>query len=97
MPPKPARKSLTDALQASSGNAESKKLSQPEGVKPTEKRATPSKVPSRQGKKFIGGHFAPEVSIQLKVLAAKQERSQEQLIAEALNLLFVHYGENPIA
>lgn len=52
---------------------------------------------SRKDKKFIGGYFAPEVSKQLKILSAKTECSHQELVGEALNLLFEKYGENLIA
>ena len=53
--------------------------------------------PSRQGKKFIGAYFEPEVSKQLKILAAETEKTSQALLAEALNLLFERYRKNPIA
>ena len=53
--------------------------------------------PSRQGKKFIGAYFDPEVSKQLKILAVETERTSQSLLAEALNLLFERYRKNPIA
>lgn len=59
--------------------------------------AASSKPPSREGKKFVGAYFSPEVSTQLKILSAKSGQTNQDLLGEALNLLFVHYGENPIA
>lgn len=53
--------------------------------------------PSRQGKRFIGAHFEPEVAIQLKVLAATSDTTSQELLRDALNLLFVKHGQNPIA
>ena len=59
---------------------------------------SPSKLPpSRQGKKFVGAYFTPEVSKQLKILAAETEKTSQALLAEALNLLFEKYRKNPIA
>jgi hypothetical protein len=45
----------------------------------------------------IAAYFEPAVRQQLAILAAKQSRSQTALIAEALNLMFERYGEDPIA
>lgn len=53
--------------------------------------------PSRQNKKQIMGYFAPEVRKQFKVLSAEEEKTQQELLEEALNDLFVKYGKNPIA
>ena len=53
--------------------------------------------PSRQGKKFVGAYFDPEVSKQLKIIAAETEKTSQTLLAEALNLLFEKYRKNPIA
>lgn len=61
-------------------------------------RGRPGEVaPSRVGKVTIAAYFEPAVRQQLAILAAKQSRSQTALIAEALNLMFERYGEDPIA
>lgn len=52
---------------------------------------------SRQGTKLIGGHFAPEVSTQLRILAAEDGTTVQSLLAEALNDLFVKRGRNRVA
>lgn len=44
--------------------------------------------PSRIGTKAITVHFPEEVRRQLKTLAAEQGRDMEDMVAEALNLLF---------
>lgn len=54
-------------------------------------------APSRVGKKAITGYFDPAVRQQLAVLAAEEDRSQNDLIAEALNTLFERYRKPPIA
>lgn len=46
----------------------------------------------RQGTKLIGGHFAPEVSTQLRILAAEEGTTVQSLLAEALDDLFVKKG-----
>lgn len=50
----------------------------------------------RQGTKLIGGHFAPEVSIQLRILAAEGGTTVQNLLAEALDDLFVKKGRGRI-
>ena len=44
--------------------------------------------PSRQGAKHIGGYFSPEVSRQLRMIAAAEDTSNQKLLAEALDMLF---------
>lgn len=58
----------------------------------------PKAAPSgRQGTKLIGGHFAPEVSTQLRILAAEEGTTVQNLLAEALNDLFVKKGRGRVA
>ncbi|WCT75889.1 hypothetical protein PQ455_20650 (plasmid) [Sphingomonas naphthae] len=51
----------------------------------------------RQGTKLIGGHFAPEVSTQLRILAAEEGTTVQNLLAEALDDLFVKKGRSRVA
>lgn len=52
--------------------------------------------PSREGKRFIGGYFEPKVAKQLKLLAAEDDTTVQDLVEEALDLLFVKKGKGPI-
>lgn len=55
----------------------------------TEKGASGTYIaPSRQNMKRIQGYFSPRVKRQLRVLAAQEDKTEEQLVGEALNLLF---------
>ena len=45
----------------------------------------------------ITGHFAPEVRAALKILAVEQDRTMEDMLAEALNMVFAAYGKPEIA
>ena len=54
-------------------------------------------APSRRGKKAITGYYDPAVRQQLAVLAAEENRSQNDLLAEALNMLFERYRKSTIA
>lgn len=51
---------------------------------------------SRQGTKLIGGHFSPEVSTQLRLLAAEEGTTVQKLLGEALDDLFVKKGRSRI-
>ena len=61
--------------------------------------AAPAKPASsgRHGTKLIGGHFAPEVSTQLRILAAEEGTTVQSLLAEALDDLFVKKGRGRVA
>ena len=61
------------------------------------KRSAAPRSAGREGQTLIGGFFAPEVHKQLKVLAAESSQTQQELIAEALNMLFAKYGKPEIA
>jgi len=64
--------------------------------KSTEAPAPKAAAASRQGTKLIGGHFAPEVSTQLRILAAEEGATVQSLLAEALNDLFVKKGKSRV-
>jgi hypothetical protein len=53
--------------------------------------------PSREGTAPITVHLPKAVRKQLKALAVDQERTVEDMVAEALNLLFVKYRKAEIA
>jgi hypothetical protein len=47
--------------------------------------------------KRIQGYFSARVKRQLRVLAAEQDKTEEELVGEALNLLFQTHGLPTIA
>lgn len=53
--------------------------------------------PSRLGTKAITVHFPEEVRRQLKAMAGEQGRDVADMVAEALNLLFVKYRKAELA
>ncbi len=52
--------------------------------------------PSRKGTRLIGGHFPPDVAKQLRILAAEDETTVQELLSEALHDLFVKKGKKAI-
>jgi hypothetical protein len=52
---------------------------------------------SRQGAVQIAAFFPEQVRTQLKIVAAEQRRDIQDVLAEALNLIFVKYGKPEIA
>ena len=93
---KSKRRSLGEAMKAA--RDDKPVVASPQQSKETSEENQSNKIPpSRQGKKFVGGYFLPEVAKQLKIMGVKNDKSNQELLAEALNLLFEKYGENPIA
>lgn len=64
-------------------------------VPPAKARATIA--PSRIGKRSVTAHFDPAVARQLRILAAEQERTVQDLVGEALNDLFRKFNKSAIA
>jgi hypothetical protein len=64
----------------------------------TVKKAKETPKLAREGKQAIAGYFDPAVSVQLKQLGLEHgQKSIQDLLAEAINLLFVKYKKSPIA
>lgn len=53
--------------------------------------------PSRAGRVLIGGHFAPEVQTELKILAAQERTTVQELVAEGINAVFARRHKPQIA
>lgn len=54
--------------------------------------AVPSMAQSRAGKVNISAYFPPEVKSSLRLVQAKRGGKVQDLLAEALNMLFAKYG-----
>lgn len=61
-------------------------------------QSAPKKVKKEKPSKtvLVGGHFAPEVLKQLRIIAAEDDTTNQALIGEALDLLFVKKGRGKI-
>ena len=64
---------------------------------PEQGRAKTPLPPTRQGKKVISGYFDPAVKRQFAQIALNDDLSHQQVLAEALNLLFQSRGLPQIA
>lgn len=53
--------------------------------------------PSRIGTKMIGGHFPPEISMQLRMIAAEEDTTVQALLAEAIADLLTKKAGRKIA
>jgi hypothetical protein len=65
--------------------------------KPAPKTAETGRSGAREGAKHIGGYFIPPVSKQLRSLAVAEDTTVQDLLAEALNMLFQSRGLPMIA
>lgn len=59
-------------------------------------RAAPPRPASREGRKQIAGFFSPEMSLAMHMLARRQGRSLQALMAEAFNDVLRKHGESPL-
>lgn len=85
-----------NALQAVLDRAKAGGDSAPSPATPAEAPAARGAQGGRQGTKLIGGHFPPEISTQLRILAAEEGTTVQRLLAEALDDLFVKKGRNRV-
>lgn len=92
-----------NSLQAVLDRAKQPEPDQPK-PKATRGKAIAAKAPANQAApagrgatKLIGGHFPPEVSAQLRIVAAEEGTTIQNLLAEALDDLFVKKGKARIA
>lgn len=66
---------------------------QPPAPPPAEAPKTYRTAATRANTRSIGGHFPPEAAQTLRMLAAEQDKDTQELLAEALNMLFQRYGK----
>ncbi|MFV0624668.1 ribbon-helix-helix domain-containing protein [Sphingomonas sp. ac-8] len=59
-------------------------------------RGGTSRPASREGRKQIAGFFSPEMSLAMHMLARRQNRSLQALMAEAFNDVLRKHGESPL-
>ena len=52
-------------------------------------RTAQTRVETRQ----VSGHFKPDVAQTLRLIAAEQGRDIQEILAEALNMVFARYGK----
>lgn len=60
---------------------------------PVEEGPRPRSARTRTHTRQIAGHFAVEVAQAFNVLAAEQDKDNQELLAEALTMLFKRYGK----
>ena len=85
---------LESALRNSGATVSASPPPEPVPAPPPQLHARPA---SRRATKAITVHFPEEVRRQLKSMAAEEGRSMEDMVAEALNLLFVRHRKPELA
>jgi len=61
-------------------------------TRPTARKTAPEAAVSREGKINVSAYFPPEVKSSLRLVQAKRGGKVQDLLAEALNLLFAKYN-----
>ena len=61
------------------------------------RRTVPTAPEPGDGTRLVGAHLPAAVHRQLRMLAAKEDRTMQSLLTEVLNELFVKRGLPPIA
>jgi hypothetical protein len=72
-------------------------LSGPQSRQPSAPASNSTVPKSRQGRRGLLSYHDPVTIKQVQELALERDTTQQKLITEALNLLFVKYGKPPIA
>jgi hypothetical protein len=94
-------RAMANALQAVLDKAAGREIEspKPEPKPPFSGTVTEEKFfrPARVGKRFVGAHFDPQVARQLKMLAAEDDKTIQELLEDAVDLLFVKAGKARIA
>lgn len=88
------QKNLADAFNERKGRTENDAASGTSAVETLTESGLP---PSREGKRRLEVWLSPDAKKQVQRIAVDEEKSQEQVMAEALNLLFEARGIPPIA
>lgn len=68
---------------------------EPTASTPPPANSQPLRSPARVGKKGVSGHFSPELSRTLNVLAIEEGTTVQALMGEAFDLLLRKRGKHP--
>ena len=67
----------------------------PPKPEPEKEQAAPNyrTAQTRADTRQVGGHFKPEVAQTLRLIAVEQDKDVQEILAEALNMVFGRYGK----
>ena len=88
------KRTLAELMQENDEKESLKKESSAPVAKHPENEKLP---PSRQGKSRLETWVSRDAKKQLRLLAVEEEKSQDQLLRDGLNMLFRSHGRPPIA
>ena len=88
------KKSLSEAFKDRKGQPEKDTESQAVSEYPKKRTQLPK---SRQEKRSLTGWYPPEIHRQVRLIAAQEDKTLEEVVGDALNLLFEKHGMPPIA
>jgi hypothetical protein len=86
---KPSLREMTERIKAT----EVPPLTSPDIEPQRDTQTTWRTAQTRNGTRQISGHFPPEASRTLRLIAIEQDRDVQEMLAEALNMLFARYGK----
>ena len=86
------KKDLTEIFNEKKEKREQQKTAPETGTSPHD-----NLPPSRQGKRCLTGWFSPETHAQVRMIAAKEDKTYEKVLGDGLNLLFKKHDMPPIA
>lgn len=91
---KPSFANLKTAAQPAPAATPAPRAVEPSAAEGAERTST--RPISREGRKQIAGFFTPDMSFAMHMLARRQGRSLQALMAEAFNDVLRKHGESPI-
>src|SRR5438067_6437137 len=75
------------------GQTETPQASPANAPPPAEEGRGYRKAQTRTDTRQVSAHFKPEVAKTLRLIAVEQDRDVQEILAEALNMLFARYGK----
>ena len=88
------KKSLSQAFKDRKGQPEKDAETQAVSEYPNKRSQLPK---SRKEKRSLTGWYSPEVHRQVRMIAAQEDKTLEEVVGDGLNLLFEKHGMPPIA
>ena len=88
------KKSLSQAFKDRKGQPEKDTEAQAVSEYPKKRSQLPK---SRKEKRSLTGWYSPDVHRQVRLIAAQEDKTLEEVVGDGLNLLFEKHGMPPIA